>query len=268
MHPGVYRFTAAPESAIQRIWGAVLAVGGPAVASHEGSLILHGVDRIPADETPVSVPPGYRANHPGIRVHRFSDLRSDHLHTIGGIPTTTLERAVVDITSVFRPRRLEWLVDRVTVTERKTTIGAISRVLRQVNHRGRRQIGLLGELLDARTTAEPIPRSQLERQMDELLAALDLPPPRHEYPLPSLVPGEGFVDRAWPEAGLILEIDGRVWHARERSMRVDRARDRAAAREGWQTLRVLDEEVTDVPEGVIDDLLAVYEVRIGKLVRS
>jgi very-short-patch-repair endonuclease len=75
----------------------------------------------------------------------------------------------------------------------------------------------------------------------------------------------GYVDRCWPEAYLIVEIDGRSWHAREAAMAADRARDRTAARVGWQTLRILDEELTDCPVVVVDDLVTAYLTRLGQL---
>jgi hypothetical protein len=45
----------------------------------------------------------------------------------------------------------------------------------------------------------------------------------------------------------------------------DRARDRAAAREGWLTLRVLDDEVRHLPAELIDDLVVTYGSRIALL---
>ena len=48
-------------------------------------------------------------------------------------------------------------------------------------------------------------------------------------------------------------------------MRRDRERDRAAARMGWQTMRVLDEEVSDEPELVLDDIVTTYQRRLDQL---
>ena len=120
-------------------------------------------------------------------------------------------------------------------------------------------------LLDERVAAGVTDRSTLERQMDELLAPTSLPRPIKEHPIPSSAPGEGFAARAWVEALLILEIDGRPYHARRLAMRRDRARDRAAARMGWQTMRVLDEEVSDEPDLVVADLVETYAVRVAQL---
>jgi len=87
--------------------------------------------------------------------------------------------------------------------------------------------------------------------------------PEREYPLPGLLGRDavGFVDRAWPGVKLIVEIDGRRWHAREVDMAKDRRRDRQAAAAGWQTLRILGEEVLDASVAVVDEIVAVYEQR-------
>lgn len=264
VHPVVYRFAAVPPTPSSIVLGGTLQAGPRAAGSHEAALVVRGIDRLPVRPV-VTVPPGSRADHPGIRVHRFGDLRDSHRDVVGGIPVTTLERAVVDLASTVSRVRLDWLIDRLTITDRLVSTGGIARVLRQVNRRGRRHIARLQEELDRRRPGEPVSRSTLEERVDRLLDGTGLPTPDREYPLPSGVPGEGLVDRAWPEALLILEVDGRRWHARERSMARDRARDRAAATHGWLTMRVLDEEVADLPGVLVQDLLTVHRLRLGML---
>lgn len=259
-HPRVLRFTGTESDGLSRIWASVLEMGRSARASHEASLWLHRVPRVAL--TPVvSVPPGGSHLQSGIRVHRFCDLIPEHLEVVQGVPTTTLERAVVDMASVYRPAGLADLVDRLTVSSRATTLGAIARAYRQVNRRGRRGIAALARVLDERSEQGPANRSTLESAADRLLWRAGLPDPAREHPLPNQRGIVGFVDRAWPEVRLILEVDGRSWHSRERDMARDRARDRAASGEGWLTIRVLDEEVRDRPELVVADLEAVYRSR-------
>lgn len=265
MRHGVYRFTATPPSHGRNIRSAVLAVGEHSIATHESCLHLHGVSGIPVEVPVVSVPPGTRANHPGIRVHRLMDRHPEQMVVVDGIPTTILARGLVDVSSVFSRPRMEWVLDQVTISTRTVSPGAIARVFRQVNHRGRRNIAVLGQLLDDRIATGSIDRSTLERAVDQLLLTTDLPVPIKEYPVPSLAPGEGFADRAWVDAMLILEIDGRTYHERRLAMRRDRARDRAAGRMGWHTMRVLDEEVSDEPELVVEDLVGVHRRRLIQL---
>jgi hypothetical protein len=264
VHPQVYRFVGAPVTPAGVAVAGVLQVGRGAVASHEASLVLHGVDRIPVVPV-VTVPFGRSGTSSGVRVHRCRFLPTNHIVDQGAIAATTVERCIVDVASVFSQARLAWLLDHVTITLRLVSVGGVARTLRQVEHRGRRGIGRLHQLLDDRAPGEPTPRSQLETSVDALLARSDVPRPCHEHPLPSLVPSAGLVDRAWPEAQLILEVDGRRWHARERDMARDRARDREAARHGWVTIRVLDDEVRDVPELVLEDVVVTYCSRRAQL---
>jgi hypothetical protein len=266
VHPSVYWLGGGPVPRPSLLHAAVLAVGR-GVPSHESSLFLHGVDRVPFAVV-VSTRPGARTDLSGVRIHRVRDLFESHLCVVDGITTTTIERALVDVASVFSPVRIEWLLDHLTITTRRTSLGRVGRVVRQVNRRGRRGIGTLTSLLDVRGPAVAQPRSLLERSADELLALTGLPPAEREYPLPTLLaarggPSEGLVDRAWPEVELIIEIDGRPWHARERDMARDRRRDRQAAAAGWQTLRILDEEIRDVAEEVVADVLAAYAARLA-----
>jgi len=263
LHPQVFQFVAASATARSAIRAAVWQVA-EARASHESALLLHGVERIPF-AVAVTVPSGGTHCTEGIRVHRASDLHESHLDVVDGIPTTTIERAVVDVATVFSPSRLGVLIDDLTITRRMTSVGAISSVLWQVNRRGRAHVARLAPLLDARGPSEPAPRSRLERRVDDLLARSSLPRPLPEHPLPSSGRYEGFVDRAWPDAMLILEVDGRAWHAREASMARDRARDREASLHGWLTLRVLDDEVGACPREVLADITATHAMRTRQL---
>ncbi|MFN7148162.1 MAG: type IV toxin-antitoxin system AbiEi family antitoxin domain-containing protein [Microthrixaceae bacterium] len=263
LHPQVVRFAAVPNSHLQAVHAAVLQVPG-SVASHQSALALHRVDRVPFAES-VTVPPGSANHHRGIAVHRFGDLLPSHHDLVDGIPCTTAARTVVDMSSEFSRTRMGELIDQLTITRRATTIAAIGRVAREVHHQGRRRIGTLGQLLDLRRPKDPAPRSRLERRADLLLGRTSLPEPLREYPLPA-DDLHGFVDRAWEDAKLILEIDGRAWHAREQAMARDRARDRAAGRAGWHTARVLDEELDGATgDLVVADLEMIYRTRLAQL---
>jgi hypothetical protein len=52
-----------------------------------------------------------------------------------------------------------------------------------------------------------------------------------------------------------------MWHSRFRDIRRDADRDRLAAREGWLTLRVLGESISEAPEQVVDDVAATLHTR-------
>lgn len=263
VHPHVIRFRGGSPSPAQMVAAAVLQVPDSA-ASHESSLCLHRVPRTPFCVAVTTSPSGPSSRW-GIRIHRAGDLLPEHVTVVGGVAVTTLPRAVVDLSSVFGAARLAHLVDHLTISDRRTSVGSIARVLRQVNRRGRRGIGVLQQLLEERSAGGPAPRSRTERRVDRLLAtSAALPEPIRERGLPGPELA-GLVDRAWEDARLILEVDGRVWHAREQAMASDRSRDRAAAAAGWQTMRVLDEELDSDGAAVLRDVEAAYSARIKLL---
>lgn len=267
VHPRVWRIPGSPETTKQAVWGAVLQVGaghldGDVAASHESCFGARGITHVPF-ELAVSTGTDGNQHHDGIRVHRFCDLRPGMIEMVDGLPVTSVARGVVDVASVFRRDRMDQLIDRVTITEGITTLGAIDRALRRSNRRGRRNIRVLQELLDRR--GDEVPRSVAERLADELLATTDLPRPIAEYPHPGWDLGPAFVDRAWPEVMLIVEIDGRSWHSRERDMARDRQRDRAAGRSGWHTARFLARELRDEPQAFVADVVALHERRRTQL---
>ncbi|MFM7064861.1 MAG: type IV toxin-antitoxin system AbiEi family antitoxin domain-containing protein [Actinomycetes bacterium] len=262
VHPGVYRFPGAPVGRIGSLWAAHLYLPAGARLSHESALVLHGVRNVPVELAATLGPDGNQRVR-GVRVHRLCDLGDEHCATVRGLPTTTLDRALVDVASVVSKVRLGHLVDQVTITDRSTSVGRIARTLRQVNRRGRKNITNLVDVLNERSPGEPAPRSSLEQRFDALIAASGLPAPRREHPVTGADGHVGLVDRFWPEADLVGEVDGRVWHSREAAMAKDRARDRAAAAQGLIVLRFLDQELDDCPELVVADLVATYRRRMA-----
>ena len=65
-----------------------------------------------------------------------------------------------------------------------------------------------------------------------------------------------MVDVAEPTSQVIVEADGRRWHATEQAMVDDRRRDRTAAANGWLVLRVMWDDVVERPEAVAAEIEA------------
>ena len=57
----------------------------------------------------------------------------------------------------------------------------------------------------------------------------------------------------WRAAGLVVETDGLAAHCTREAVKRDRRRDRALARAGFRTMRLIDEELND-EHAVLDDL--------------
>jgi len=71
----------------------------------------------------------------------------------------------------------------------------------------------------------------------------------------------GIVDAAVPAAKVIVELDGRRWHATLERFENDRARDRAAAEKGWRVVRFTWADIVDRPAAVAASLRALASPR-------
>jgi very-short-patch-repair endonuclease len=62
------------------------------------------------------------------------------------------------------------------------------------------------------------------------------------------------VDCAWPEARLIVELDGRTTHDTADAFEADRARDRRLEAAGWRVIRITWRQLRDTTAEVEADL--------------
>src|SRR5439155_12396545 len=123
---------------------------------------------------------------------------------------------------------------------------------------GRRPgLPVLRLLIEERRAGAPAPPvSELERLGDRVLRRLSGSPVIiREASFPWLDRGNGRVDRYLPGEGIIVEYDGRRWHARVESFEKDRWRDNQAVAAGLSVLRFTWAHVTLRPR----DVLAVIE---------
>lgn len=95
----------------------------------------------------------------------------------------------------------------------------------------------LREILKARGPGLEMSESILEVELVRLLTEAGLPPPVQQHPLPWRPVGTGRADLAYPDARLLIEADGRRWHALNQDFESDRRRDNLAMLAGWRVPR-------------------------------
>ena len=260
--PGVYVVGGVPRSWLLDVWVAYLAVGPPAVVTHETALRLHGIREVPPYPVTLTLPHGRRFRMPDTFVHQIDDLRPHRVATIGGLRVSRPERAVVDVAATMGARRLGDLVDEVVASKRAGFAG-IAACLREVARPGKPGVGKLATVLDERGDGHLPPDSALEGALFAALSAGGLPPPRRQFRLPGRGAIDGLVDAAYPDTRVLIEVDGRRWHTRVRDLKRDHQRDTEAARAGWLTLRFVYEQIVHAPREVC---AAVADVRAQRVV--
>lgn len=251
VHRGVYAVGPARLTREARWMAAVLAAGPAAVLSHRSAAALW---RLISDDGRVVEVTVDRDLRPRTGVHaRFTKLRDDELTTVDGVSVTTVARTILDLAAVLPRQRLERAMDEAEVrqlTDATTLPALLDR------HPRRRGAGVLRQIL-AEHLAATITRSEFEERFLAFLIDNALPRPLVNHQIPDA----GECDFAWPEARLIVELDGYATHGTRRGFEADRARDRALQVAGWRVIRITWRQLRDEPRRIVADLYALLCTR-------
>jgi Protein of unknown function (DUF559) len=258
--PTVFGYPGHPDTWIRRLWIAHLGAGPESVVSFEAAGQLHGLTTVPVGVVSITVP--HRLRRPAARaiIHRVDDLGAGDVQVVDGLPVTSLARTAVDLAAQFSASRLHQTVEQMLYQHREP-IERIGSTLGRIRRSGKPGVRRMELLLDRLGPGDAIGRSHLEGLLDVCLARTPLPTPLREHPLPTTHDMTGFVDRCFEDALLIVEADGRTWHQRREAMRRDRQRDIEAATAGYQTLRLMWEDLTNDVDGTAAAIVSVYQQR-------
>lgn len=245
VRPRVYRFAGVRPSWEAEVLAAVLSAGRRAVASHATAAALLGLGRVEScGRIEVTV---LRPDNPrglgGVLVHRSVRLDPADACGVRGVPCTSAARTVIDLAARLDPDPLRALVDDVLYDELARRNELHRRAVTLARGRGGVEVvvGL------TRPGAEEAFRSWLEREAARVMTEAGVPSPRWNQPVADRHGKVGAVDAQWPEARLVVELDGLRFHRTEQQRRADRARDRRLGLAGYLVLRFTWSDVRTRP---------------------
>jgi very-short-patch-repair endonuclease len=199
----------------------------------------------------ISVKAGRRIR--GALVHRRRAHDDPSVALRAGIPTTGMERTLLDLAAVASAGRVGLALDDA-LRRRSTTLEAVRDTLS--GSRNRPGTRCLRRLLEARDERDSIVESHLESALLRLLRERGVPPPSPQH---RVVQGDQLVARldfAYPSVKLGIEADGYRWHGgRERWMR-DLRRENRLKLLGWTILRFSWDDIRERPEMVLSQIHA------------
>ncbi len=249
-HRGVYFVGAGRVPKLGRWMAAVLAGGPGAALSFRSAGQLWAVREGFARPVDVTDERRHRPQ-PGIRFH-CSLLPPDEVTVHEGIPVTTVPRTLLDLAAVLRPRELERALNEADVLQLHDRLSLLDLLARYPRRAGTRR---LRAALDARNEGATVTGSELEERFLRFLDEQRLPRPEINAALS--IDGRQFEpDGLYRAAGLVVELDGRRFHATAAAFEADRERDRRLAVAGWRTIRVTARMLTRERERVAADLRA------------
>ena len=252
LHPvyrGVYAVGHTALSVNGRWVAGVLAAGPDAALSHRSAAALWGIWRGEQRSTEVTVP-SWRRPRPGLSLH-VANIPDDEATVREGVLVTSVPRTLLDLAAILRRSHLERAIERAEALRLSDALSLGDLVARYPRRPGTPTCQAI--LTDGRI-GSAITRSELEDRFLVLLADHRLPRPRVNAPV-ELSAGRWLeVDFMWPDARLVVELDGYATHAPRASFERDRGRDRALAAAGWRVIRITWRQLHSDDRAVLGDL--------------
>lgn len=225
VHPGVYINHTGPPTWASRAWAAVLFYGDAALC-HRSALDGSG------DPIHVAIEhPRKGARISGVTLHRLTGL-ADKVQWHRSPPRLRIEEAALDVAG--EAPTTARAVDVVTeVCNRRATTP--QRLLEALERRRRTPRGQ--ELRRALRDVADGTQSALEAGLVRVMRAHALPLGRRQvrHTTPQ---GVVYRDHLLDDLGVVLELDGHVWHGDPAARARDMSRDLAAAGDGLLTIRL------------------------------
>ena len=262
LESGVYAVASYPGSFHRQCWAAVLGQPDAAVAGFAAAHLL-GFTGFSPGRSEIVVPPTGNARSRLARVHR---CERPAVVKVQGLRITSRAQTVFDIAARVAVDRLERTIDEEILAKRLAVADLEERIS---TYDGALRAGLRvmrSLIAERRATGFTPPASELERRADRILKRLrGRPLVIAEASFPWLLGGTGRVDRYLPDEGIIIEFDGRRWHARVADFDRDRWRDAQALAEGLAPLRFSYAQVTTRPIEVLDVIERVRQSRARRV---
>lgn len=231
--PSVYGVAGASHSWKRNLMLAHLDLGPASLISHRAAGALHELPGHRPGPPELTVPRG-AGRSPRWRVHEADVAGRDRVR-VDRLPVTSVTRTVLDLAAIQPGPLLRRMVEQLLI-EKRLKLEPFARRVEDNKRPGRPGSASLAAMIEHLATGPVLPASELEALLFAVLEAGGLPPPVRQFPLPS-ISGAGRVDGAYPPNRLLLEVDGRRWHARMEDFERDRRRDIEASLLGWKVLR-------------------------------
>ncbi|MDQ3575284.1 MAG: hypothetical protein M3404_10270, partial [Actinomycetota bacterium] len=200
-------------------------------ASHRSAGRLWRLSGVPAQRVEVTAGRCRPVRLAGVVAHRSNLLDERFVAERDGIPVTTPERTLVDLSAVLG----EFTLGRILDDGARRGIFSYSSVhgcVEQMRRRGRRRTTVVDRLLQSRLGTDP-GESELEARVNRWLTEAGLPCPVAQHWV--VAGGHRFrLDLAYPDRRVGFELDGWKPHSTRNAFDGDRARGNELALEGWR----------------------------------
>jgi hypothetical protein len=232
IRPDVYAVGGAPSSWQQSLFAVTLAV--PGFASHRTAGHLWPLRGFPQPEH-LEVVTGYgqHVRLDGVHGHRSRALFDADVTRRHGIPSVTVERALVDLSGSMSAGEIGSVLDDA-IRRKIAELEAFRRCVERLMPGPGRSMGRARDALGERLPGYDPGGSDLETRALRALVSAGFPPPRQQYRI-KLRGKTARIDLAYPAAKIAIELDSWEFHGmgNRTAFSVDRARMNDLVVIGW-----------------------------------
>ena len=252
--PGVYAIPAWERTMKQRVMAAVLQVPGSA-ASHRCAALLHRLDGVRAAPIEITIPRSSGGSPVQVTIHRSDDLIADDVVVVDGIPTTSITRTLVDISSHMRLTDLECAYED-GVRRGETSLAELEAFVSRIARPGRRGVGGARRLIDIALRDGKRNGSALETRFLQILRRLGLPAPVRQCQIFRPDGRFAYADYAYEEHQVVFELQGYEGHSKKLDHRRDTERNNMLQLRGYRLFEFTWHHVMNEPDKVAGVVLA------------
>jgi very-short-patch-repair endonuclease len=240
--PGVLSTYAGPYDVPQRELAICLSIPD-AVLSHASAAAYWGIRRAPKDRVEVTVPHRTRVLDRRAVVH-YSNRMPDHhvVDLVDGGRVTSVARTAFDLGGVLDERGHLSVIEDVR-NKGLCTDAELGDVYHDLCGRGRRGSAAWQRLAELTERAGRPTMSDIELEFQQALIEAGLPPAIQQHPVTLPNGRTAYLDLAYPDCRLDIEIDHSEWHSTTTSVEQDKTRDLGLALLGWERLRFTERAI-------------------------
>jgi hypothetical protein len=240
--PGVLSTEAGPYDVSQR--GLALCLSLPdAVLSHHSGAAYWKIRRAPKDRVDVTVPHGAWVRDHRAVVHYSNSLPDHHIvDVVDGARVTSVARTVFDLGGVLDEVSHLSVIEDVR-NKGLCTDAELGEVYHDLCGRGRRGSAAWERLAVLTERAGRPTMSELELEFQQALIDAGLPAGVQQHPVTLPNGRTAYLDIAYPDCWLDIEVDHSEWHATASAVEQDKARDLGLAVLGWERMRFTDRAI-------------------------
>jgi very-short-patch-repair endonuclease len=234
IYDGIYLVRPFSMTEDAALLAAILRAGEGAAASHRAAAVKLGLDGgfIPCVEL---YSRRWLCSDNGLIIHRTNDLPKRDILRLGPIPVTNATRTLIDLGNVVDAATLEMALESA-LHKRLTSIDKLQRRLNELAGRGRRGTRAIRRLLEQRDPNLAAAASRLEIEFHNLTRRGRLPIAVRQLEVVTPSRRRRYIDFAYPEQLLGIEVGGRGWHTGPVAERRDSVRHNELTAMGWRIL--------------------------------